>query len=169
MILEKQFNNRLLTNGASRAVALCTLVLLACSTGCVSSGALQPHQAFRQATAPYQGYYQGQQAAFQTATPATAGSGTVNNFAGYRGYNNSLPGYSQPNPATGSYGSFGSGSRNTSAYQPQYQGGFQQYQPSPAPVSSGVFGSTSRNFSGFQPQFQQYQPAYGNGFTSGSC
>jgi len=129
-------------------------MLLACGAGCASSGTLQPHQAFRQATTPYQGYYQGAPPAYGTSGNFNAGS--ASDYSEYGGYNNSLPGYGQPNPVAGGYEAYGnpfasSYGNSTAGQAPvQGQGGYGQYS---YPANAGY----------------NYQPAYSGGFTSGSC
>lgn len=144
--LEKIIVNRSRKTATQRCVMLCGLILIVCSAGCACSGTMQPHQAFRQTTTPYQAYYQGQQPAngqfgyggsFDTATAA--------DYAGYGGYNNSLPGQGQPYglPALGSNGMFGTPAGYGAAYG--------QY----APVAPAA---------GYNDQ-----PTYSGGFSSGSC
>lgn len=156
MILDKSFASRLLTTAAKQAVALCIFVLLTCGIGCASSGTLQPHQAFRQATTPYQG----QQSSYGAVNAVgavggldTAGAGA---YAGYGGYNNSLLGYDNSNVAAGNYGAYGNqfsnpyatSSSNMNVQQIPAQSGYSQYAPN----------------AGYN-----YQPSYSTGFTSGSC
>lgn len=153
MTEEKSFTNRWLTTAERLTVALVGLFLLACSTGCASSGTLQPHHAFRQATTPYQGYYQGQQPSY--AIGGGLGSPVSGDYAGYGGYNISPPSYGQSNTTTANYGAYGN--PFASPYSP------------PGNLNVGQFQTQG----GYQPQYNgtgyNYQPAYAGGFTSGSC
>lgn len=154
MILKQSFAQPidfgLLTAAVRRSATVFLLLLLTGGAGCASSGTLQPHHAFRQATTPYQGYYQGQQSFFGAASGL--GVPASDNYAPYSAYNNSLPGYGQPNPATGSYGAFGNQfatpTGNSIGGQAPAQGAYPPFYPN----------------AGYN-----YQRAYTGGFTSGSC
>jgi len=90
-------------------------------------------------------------------------SGAASNFAGYGGYNNSLPGqgqgpgqgqYNPAAPANGAYGqSFGQ------AYGQNFGQSFGQ-----------TYGQSSKPYPPYTPPAgYNYQPAYSGGFSSGSC
>ena len=142
--LTNYFANRLQTKAVQQVLMLSCFVLVACLTGCASSGTLQPHQAFRQTATPYQAaYYQGQQAGFGQNPYSGAyggaygGAAPDGNYGSYAGYN-SEPAYGQTNPAL-------TGGQNL-PFQPNLQ--YQANTPA----------------AGFN-----YQPAYSGGFSSGSC
>ena len=130
-------------------LGLAAIIVL--GSGCASSGTIQPHQAFRQAT-PYQAY-QGY---------AVQGNANSSPFA----YNNSLPG--QVNPAAG----FGGGSQTRGFAAQSMPAGFQQGGFPPGGFQQGGFQQGGFQQGGFQPGgFQQggFQQTFNGGFTSGSC
>jgi len=161
-----------------QTLMLAGLVLLICNVGCVSSGSIQPHQAFRQATTPHQAFFPSQQPTatqqgfgglFNNATPNNAPS---NNYANFSGYSTTPPSFNQGGSGVRSFnGSFGQTSGITPAFG--QTSGF-----TPAFGQNSGFTPAFGQSSGFPPVGgsvggSNFRPAFNGGFTtgftSGSC
>ncbi len=107
------------------------IILLAGSSGCASSGALQPHQAFRQTATPYQAYFQGQRSGLGQSNLGNAvDTGSASDFAGYGGGAASGQGvFGQQSPPVNTpfsrFSPIGPAPSNGGFnYQPNFGGGF---------------------------------------------